>query len=112
MAKRNRDTERAGRMRSLLQDLDDSGLSVREFARQRDIATSRIWYWRKRFRDDENPPAPAPSEPSPLVPVAIRPETSSASTSLVVEINDRRIHVPADFDSDVLRRVVLALDAC
>ena len=108
MAKRNRDTARARKMRSMLKELEDSGLSVREFSRQREIATSRIWYWRKRFRKDERAESPSPG---PMVPVTIRPEPR-AQAPLIVEINDRRIHVPADFDSDSLRRLVMALDAC
>ena len=107
MARRKTDSARAREMRGVLAELDKSGLTVNEFARDRGIAVSRLWYWRKRFRDD----AKAKEASVRVVPVTIRPP-AEASPGLVVEVNGRRVHVPRDFDAAALRRLVVELEAC
>jgi transposase-like protein len=92
-------------MRGLLSELDKSGLSVTAFSRERGIAVSRLWYWRKRFRDE------AAAQASPrLVPVTIR--SSSPPLALIVEVKGRLVRVPNDFDVEGLRRLVGALESC
>lgn len=103
---RKKDTVRAAEMQALLTELDRSGLTVKAFCDERGIPKSRLWYWRKRFRDEANPEAPPK-----LLPVTIVSEEQSA-TELVIEVRGRRIHVSPNFDVEVLRRLVLTLEAC
>ena len=106
MPRRSKESPRAKEMRGLLSELDKSGLSVKAFSREREIAVSRLWYWRKRFRDE------AAAQASPrLVPVTIR-SSSSASSPLIVEVKGRLVRVPGDFDVDALHRLVGALESC
>ena len=109
MPRRSKESLRAKEMRGLLSELDKSGLSVKAFSRERKIAVSRLWYWRKRFRDE------AASQASPrLVPVTIRSSTFSSPPppAVIVEVKGRLVRVPNDFDVDGLHRLVGALESC
>jgi len=110
-------TARAREMRSLLKDLDGSGLSVREFARRQRIAESRIWYWRKRLRqlkdtDTGRPVRSSSKGPQSFVPVTILPDSHSDQTLEVQLASGHKLRIPAGFDGEELRQVLGMLAAC
>jgi transposase len=97
------------------------GASVSTVARQYDVNTNQVFGWRHRFgcgsEGVQPPPLPLPLQARPrLVPVTVctepevasPPAPASASDSGVeIEVADiYRIRVRADFDAQVLRRVL------
>jgi len=76
-----------------------SGLSLAAFARDTGISEQRLYFWRNRLEADA-------ATPPPFV------EVRHGGTD-VVEIalrSGRSVRVPASIDSDVLRRLIAALE--
>jgi len=100
-----------------------SGMSKPTFARRHGLHIERLRRWERRLRRGvagEPPGAPRPPAGISLVPVKVRgqvcldeptscPPLSRVVTILDVSIGGARVHVPADFDPDHLRRVVAVL---
>jgi transposase-like protein len=98
-------SEREGR--AMLEALARSGQTVGEFARRHGLQEQRVRAWTKRFFEAK---APLPT----FVPVRVR------ATAAVVEPKPagvevrlrggRTVRVEADFNADLLRRVIAALE--
>lgn len=100
-----------------------SGLSKPAFARRHGLHVERLRRWQRRLRrsgSTEPPGDPRPSEAISLLPVRLRGSVCSEETTgrpplprvapvLDVSVGGARVHVPADFDTEHLRRVVAAL---
>jgi transposase len=97
------------------------GASVSTVARHYDVNANQVFGWRHRFgRASEvvqSPPLPLPSQVRPrLVPVTVSTEpeatnppapASAADSGVEIEVGDiYRVRVRADFDAQVLRRVL------
>ncbi|HYE77685.1 MAG TPA: hypothetical protein VEI97_06845 [bacterium] len=122
-------------VRRLLKELDDSGEQVAPFARRRGFKPQRLHFWMSRLGWKRSKPlksaspakpveAPAkpvgsPAKPAAptFVPVRLVPDprpaagaSRSRAAGVVVELGSRHIRVEADFDPDVLRKVVRVLE--
>jgi transposase-like protein len=98
-------SEREGR--AMLEALARSGQTVEEFARRHELQEQRIRVWAKRF--------PEVKGPSPtFVPVRVRATAAVVETKPAgVEVKlrgGRTVRVEADFNADLLRRVVTVLE--
>lgn len=89
--------------RQRLDDLAQSGLSVREWCQARGISKSQYTYWRRRIAEAE---AAAPERATWL---SIPAAASTASSSLTLRIAGAQIDLQPGFDPDLLRSVVAAL---
>ena len=112
MQRNRRLTPRARKMKQILDDLDRSGLSVHEFAAERGIPESRLWYWRRRLRlDDAVSPGVWPL--SPLLEVSLLEDRPRHRGFRVEILSDRRvIEVPFGFEADDLYRLLEVLLSC
>lgn len=79
-----------------------SGTSAREFAAQGGYAANTLYRWAQRVDR-------APKGFAQLVPRAARPELAPASSEVLIEIGDARIHVAGEVDAGLLSRVVRAV---
>ncbi|MCP3915684.1 MAG: IS66 family insertion sequence element accessory protein TnpB [bacterium] len=96
----------AKRMRALVGELEESGLSLAAFARMKGEPTWRLYGWRRRLKRK----SPA-SEPA-FVPVRIV-DAPNPPAPLEIELGcQRRILVPPGFDEAALQRLVRVLEAC
>jgi len=96
----------AKRMRALVDELKESGLSLAAFARMKGEPTWRLYEWRRRLKRKV-----AASEPA-FVPVRIV-DAPNQPAPLEIELGrQRRILVPSGFDETALRRLVRVLEAC
>jgi transposase-like protein len=81
--------------RTVLDDLDDSGLTLSEFGRQRGIDTQRIRFWRKQLSHRPSPGGPRLVElvvarsPAAVLPAClVTPVRVQCPTGHVLEIAD------------------------
>jgi transposase-like protein len=100
-------SEREGR--AMLEALARSGQTVGEFARRHELQEQRIRAWTKRF-PEVKVPSPSPT----FVPVRVRAKAEVVETRAAgVEVRlrgGRTVRVGVDFDADLLRRVIVALE--
>ena len=96
-ARAQRWTEREAR--AALGALAESGESLASFAEREGLSAAKLYRWRARL-----------SEPAF---VELRPEPRRTEESGVLEVvvgGGRVVRVPADFDADVLRRLLAVLE--
>ena len=101
----------AAQARELLPELEESGLSVAEFARQRNVDHVPLYNARRATRVAASK---ASREKFARVTVHDR-ETASAIGGSAIEIelpNRYRLRVPAGFDEVNLRRVLTVIGSC
>jgi transposase-like protein len=91
----------------MLEALARSGQTVREFARRHELQEQRVRAWTKRFPDVR---ASTPT----FVPVRVKAKADVVETrASVVEVKLRGGHtvrIGPDFDEDLFRRVIAALE--
>ena len=88
----------------LVRQQEKSGLSVSEFATQREIPAKTLYYWRSKLRQEENPPSLLPvrvissrsplasrseAQEAPAVEVMVVRFASGAANELVAEVVNR-----------------------
>jgi hypothetical protein len=99
-------------MRQVLEDLEFSGLSQREFAHKRGIPLSTLTWWRKRL-GDSRPRSRRDPRPSTLIPVTmLEPRREKQTSAGPIEIRLGAGHVvsiPAGTDAATLRQVFEAV---
>ena len=89
--------------RGVLAEQRRSGLSLRAFAAQRGVSVNTLQYWKYKR------PTTAPQ----FEEIRLTPEASHAQRAPALEIvlrGDRVVRVGVDFDADLLRRVIAALE--
>ncbi len=83
---------------SLLERFDSSGLTQAAFARHHELSLSTLHFWLHRRRHAEHVVA----KPR-FVPVVTTHVVASVDCGLELDLgNDRRLHIPADIDREVL----------
>jgi hypothetical protein len=96
----------------LLDELEQSGLSVAAFARDRGVPTWRLYEGRRRRQrkaaSDKSDSRPA----SQFLPIQLAPEPTSGEAFEVELRGGRTVRVPSGFDEACLRRLVRALESC
>ncbi len=99
-------------MRELLQELDNSGVTVAEFARRRGVNANRIYWARRQARAAAAPTsAPAVSDFGELV-VAAAPSPRRAAAIELRVPSGAVVDVQRDFDEATLRRLLGVLLPC
>jgi transposase-like protein len=98
--------EREREIRGLLSQLERSGASVREFAREQGVSAWTVYSWRKRF--DRR----APGRRGPRADlVEIRPG-GLRTTAIEIAFADASVRVAPGFDDGELIRVLRAVRSC
>jgi len=99
-------------IKSILGEFAASGQSVGAFARSRGLAVWRLRYALAR-RDGKRPTQAKRSTAPVLIPVRVVEGKSNPSSSLeLLLVGGHRVRIEADFDAELLRRVVKALASC
>jgi transposase-like protein len=97
---------------SLLEEQEQSGLSVAEFAEEIGVTASTLYQWRRRL---SSPDRGAGGMAAGLVRVQVAREEAgpAARSSLVVRLRGGRVlEVPPGYDADELSRLIEVLEAC
>lgn len=108
---RTYDSPRASYWQELLQTHRDSGLSVKEFCAQQNVAVASFYQWRRRL---EKPSCTA-SEPSAgLIPVRIvssRPARTSTAAVQILTPTGFSLRVDGSTSPEQLLMILQAIDA-
>lgn len=99
--------------RACLAAVGASGLSPREWARSNGFDGRSLQAWRLNLarRASASTLRAAPPKPAPRL-VELLPRPAAAAPVYVIQVGELRVEVGADFDGDVLRRLVQAVAAC
>jgi transposase-like protein len=110
----------AQRWRSIVEQQRQSGLGVSEFCRQRSIATSSFFAWRKKLTRPGQGPRPGGTrrrggsgDPSAFAAVKIIAERHAATATAAIELRlrgGRRLLLRSGFDAELLRQAVRVLE--
>jgi transposase-like protein len=105
----------ASKAKRVLAAAERSGLSLEAFAREQGVTPQRLYWWRKRLREqreaatENKTTALVPTRPAmSFVELAVEPE-QRASIEIVLG-NGRIVRVPPAFDDDTLSRVLAIVD--
>ena len=105
---------RAEEMRAAFARFEESGLTLKAFGEREQISYTTLQYWRRRFRDEDNPSKDRGVVA--LAPVRVVPDEAPASLSgerfEVWLTNGVSLEIPRGFDEDDLRRLVGVLLSC
>lgn len=104
-------TAREREMRSVLRELERSGLGVTEFARQRGISPGTLGWWRHVLRQRGRGEAREAPDERGFVEVVVDGGAAATSTFEVVLRSGSTVRVPSDFDAAALRRLIATLEA-
>ena len=99
-------TPAANRWSLVLEEVAESELSLRAFARSRGLNPNTLAWWKWRLGQTA---ADRSDKAGFLEVVAPRAETESGWSGLRVEVGGARVQVDSDSDLNLLRRVVEAL---
>lgn len=114
---RQRDLVKERRWRRLLDQQRDSGLSVRAFCDQHDLAVQSFYWWKRELADRDRAASPADRQDAapaaPLfLPVHIRPADLLPADGVEVLLNNgRRLRVGVGVEPQRLAALAAALEA-
>ena len=109
MANSQRDPQREQFWRETIERQSASGLSVREFCRREQLAETSFFAWRRTIRQRDGE---VESSGQPAFVPAVVTSTSSADTSIVLELgNGRALKLPESIAAARLAELVTALEA-
>jgi transposase-like protein len=109
------DIEKRRLWQRIVREAARSGLSIREFCRQRWIKESRFYWWQRRLQEERSlgrrrPPQVPDSETARFALVSDEPGALVAGLELVLA-NGRRLRISQGVDEATLRTVLASLEA-
>lgn len=110
MKKENQE-QRHAKWRSLVEEQQKSGLSQKEFCKQRNVALAQFVYYRSKFKDANHAPV---MKQSGFTPVKVTGK-ESAVTSSEIKLslpNGFQCSFPSHLDAVQIKRLVEVLLAC
>jgi hypothetical protein len=112
MKARKQDMEKARYWKGLIHQAARSGLSNREFCRQRKLHEAQFYWWQRKLaatRHPRNGSTPVPAAASFAL-VSEEPGMADAGIELVLS-GGRRLRIARGVDEQTLRAVLTAIDA-
>ena len=115
--KRRQDAEKARHWQNMIREAARSGLSIREFCRQRRLTISQFYWWQRRLKPQPtsarrkqrvNGQRGGPDAASFML-VSEKGESPAAGIELVLG-DGRRLRISRGVDEETLRAVLAALE--
>ena len=105
----------ASKAKRVLAAAERSGLSIEAFAREQGITPQRLYWWRRRLREQRtstssNEATALVSVPQQVSFVELTAEAERPASIEIVLGNGRIVRVPPTFDDDTLLRVLAIAD--
>lgn len=92
------DNTKQERWTRIVNDYQQSGLTLRAFCKEHELSYYQLQYWRKRFKKQ-----PACSDRTAFMPLKVKRNTLS---TISIWHGEFRIELTADFDPDILQRLL------
>ena len=113
MSGKRRDTEKARQWQKTIREAARSGLSVREFCRQRKLKVGQFYWWQHRLKVTQ--PARARRKPGAGGDAAsfalVSDEPGAIDAGLELVLNDgRRLRIGKGVDEETLRAVLASVE--
>ena len=113
MSGNQRDVEKERYWQGTIREATRSGLSIREFCRQRQLKESQFYWWQRRLKQSRQPPRrrkpAAEDEAASFALVSDEPGTIDAGLELVFP-GGRRLRIRKGVDEETLRAVLAVVD--
>lgn len=113
MSHRERDAEKARYWQRIIRETVRSGMSIREFCRQRRLKESQFYWWQHKLKVSHQTlliRGPGVNrEPASFALVSNEPEGTDAGIELVLG-DGRRLHIHKGVDEETLRAVLAAVE--
>lgn len=107
---KKQDVEKAGYWRRTIREAARSGLSTREFCRQRKLHESQFYWWQRRLAHQTPKSRTRPAgAPASFALVSEEAETADAGIELVLT-GGLRLRIAKGVDGETLRAVLTALE--
>ena len=104
------DADKARQWQKTIREAARSGLSIREFCRQRKLHESQFYWWQRRLATRQAPKSRKPaSGPTSFALVSDEVAATDAGLELVLA-DGRRLRIGKGVDEDTLRAVLAALE--
>jgi hypothetical protein len=112
MKRKKEDVEKARYWRTIIREAARSGLSTREFCRQRKLHASQFYWWQRRWMTSRRIPNGSKAVPKPASFALVSEEPGMADAGIeLVLAGGRRLRIARGVDAQTLRAVLAALDA-
>ena len=107
---RNHDREKAQHWQRTMREAARSGVSIREFCRQRKLKESQFYWWQRRLAAGRHAPSKKTGAgPASFALVSDEPAMPDAGIELVLT-GGRRLRIAKGVDEQTLRAVLTAMD--
>lgn len=107
------DVEKARFWRKAIREAARSGVSIREFCRQRRLTVSQFYWWQRRLRPFQEPAVRGKrNEPGSAASFAlVSPDGGGTEAGVELVLQDgRRLRIHKGVDEETLRRVLTSLE--
>jgi hypothetical protein len=109
-----KDTEKQRYWQRTIREAARSGLSIREFCRQRKLSVGQLYWWQRRLKEARHPQTSrkpgAAGGPASFALVSDEPGTLDAGIELVLD-DGRRLRIRRGVDEETLRSVLAAMES-
>jgi hypothetical protein len=109
--KRKQDAEKARRWQNMIREAAQSGLSVREFCRRRQLTVSQFYWWQRRLKPASARRKQRVGDPDQASFVLVSENGESPTAGIELVLGDgRRLRISRGVDEPTLRAVLAALE--
>jgi len=106
------DVEKGRRWGAIIHQAARSGLSNREFCRQRKLDESQFYWWQRKLAGRRHPPKASKATPAAASFALVSDEPGAADAGIELVLSGgRRLRIARGVDEQTLRLVLAALDA-
>ncbi len=109
---KQQDAEKAQRWQRMIRQAARSGLSIREFCRQRRLKVSQFYWWRHRLQESQPPWTRRKPAHGPASFALVSQESGMMDAGIELVLGDgRRLRIAQGVDEATLRAVLAALES-
>jgi hypothetical protein len=111
MNRKQRDEEKARYWKQTIREAARSGISIREFCRQRRLRTSQFYWWQRRLKERRQPRTMRRSGKGQTSFALVSEEAGTMDVGIELVLGDgRRLRIRKGVDEATLRAVLSAVE--
>jgi hypothetical protein len=111
MNRKQRDAEKARYWQQVIRDAALSGISIRQFCRERRLRTSQFYWWQRRLKGSRQSRTARGKGPGPASFALVSEEAGALDAGIELVLGDgRRVRIRKGVDEATLRAVLAAME--